>query len=112
MALLILWAPVWARSSRLSRTVTPRASERRRASKSGVGPADEVGQPSLELGRKLRIVPGAFELLGQFGQGRHQSLGSEPPAVFAKAPIDVGTVQTARSQAAPRTAFTKAEMSS
>ena len=36
-ALLILWLPVWARSSRLSSTRTPSASDRRIASVTGVG---------------------------------------------------------------------------
>ena len=35
--LLILWEPVWARSSRLSRTVPPAASENRCAGESRVG---------------------------------------------------------------------------
>ena len=37
MALLILWAPVWFRSSRLSRTRAPTSADSLGAGESGVG---------------------------------------------------------------------------
>ena len=42
MVLLILWAPVWFRSSRLSQTVAPTCSDSRGASVSGLRTTDVV----------------------------------------------------------------------
>ena len=85
MALLILWAPVWARSSRFRRMWTPRSADRRAGGLQRRRPPDEVGQPSLELGakgrdrsRQTRTLPPirrepASRFRGQSARRSHQS---------------------------------------
>ena len=89
-ALLILCAPVWSRSSRLSQTGWPTASESRRASYSGVGRPAKSRSRRCEVGVVAvvgaRLDPRRLEL----GERGHQRLGDELAPVGAEAVLDGG----------------------
>ena len=92
-ALLILCAPVWARSSRLSQMRAPPTSareplgevERRLA-------ADVVAPQRGELGRERRVGERVGERGLELVERRHHRLGHEAPAEAAEAPERVGRV--------------------
>ena len=85
--LLILWEPVCARSSRLSRIrQSPARAANRGTSVTRVGrPAYPVSR-AVELGLELRVGLGRSVFAGQFVQRGHQRLGREPAAVRAEVP--------------------------
>src|SRR3954447_12926629 len=103
-ALLILWAPVWRRSSRLSQTSEPAASDRRRARYRGVGRpgqprgrggwiqggrragvvAEQGGELAGERRVRPRLEPGALQLV----ERRDQRLRHIAAAVGAEATLD------------------------
>ena len=89
--LLILWEPVWLRSSRLSSRRRPSCSPRLWHSVSGRRPAGVVAQQRVELGAEGGIGPGVAEGRLQLLAGRHQRLGDEAPAELAEAAVGDGS---------------------
>ncbi len=91
--LLILWEPVWSRSSRLSR-IAGAAGVLGEPARVGdrAGPAGVVALQPVELGEELRVVAGLVVLGGDLVDGGDQGLGHEPPAEAAEMPGGVGVV--------------------
>ena len=89
--LLILWAPVWLRSSRLSQIwAPPICSLSRRAWYSGDGRPTKCLQQVVELGLKRRVGPRLGVLGVELVEGVDQRLGHIPPAEVAEPPCVVG----------------------
>ena len=80
IALLILCAPVWARSSRLSQTSAPQRRESSPANVSGVGPSDPGAQLRVEFGLERGIRQDVAYALLESVEGRHQRFGDIAPA--------------------------------
>jgi hypothetical protein len=73
--LLILWAPVWLRSSRLSQTGAPMRSDSRGAVLSGVGRPTYSRSMRVEFGAERRIGHGRVERRVERVERWHQRLG-------------------------------------
>src|SRR5690606_29359481 len=56
--------------------------------------ADVAREPVVELGTEGGILPRRRERLLEFGQGSHQSLGSEATSVVAESPRGVGPIES------------------
>ena len=86
--LLILWAPVWQRSSRLRRMVAPQRSLRRSAWNSGVGrpaySARRRASSAWKAASPARLLVGRRQLV----ERRDERLRHEAPAVGAEARLD------------------------
>ena len=85
MTLLSLWEPVWARSSRFSRTRTPSSLGQAAALGDRGGPAAVVAEDRVELGPEGRVGPGVAERGLELDAGGHQRLGDVAPAEVAEA---------------------------
>ena len=75
MVLLILWAPVWFRSSRLSTTRAPTASAEPGRLGQGRRPADELGQQAIELAQNAGSSRARVIECGQIIQCRDEGFG-------------------------------------
>ena len=109
--LLILWAPVWQRSSRFRYTrAPPQFRVMRFASLSGVGrPAksrNSASSSARKPGSTRALQPGPLQLV----EGRHERLGDETATVGAEPPRAV-TAQSA-FHVTPRAAAMNAAMAS
>ena len=62
------------------------------------GTADEMPQFLLVLGQEIRIVAIVEIGIAQFGQGPHQGLGREDPAIGTKMPVCIRQVVGSRHQ--------------
>ena len=89
-ALLILCAPVWLRSSRLSQIGWPAASLNRARLVQRRGTADVGVQQAVELGAVTRIVTGRDPRRLELGERRHQRLWHVLATVRAEAVLDRG----------------------
>ena len=94
--LLILWEPVWFRSSRFRRSRQPSSSHRRRHSVRIDGPPGVVPQQAVQLGPERGVGPGVGEGRLQLLAGRDQRLGHEPAAEPAEAAVGVRAWASAR----------------
>ncbi len=96
MTLLSLCEPVWARSSRLSRTRTPEPLGQPAALGDRRGPAAVVAQQGVELGVERRVGPGVAERTLELDARRHERLGHEAAAELAEAAGGAGSPISAR----------------
>ena len=97
IALLILCAPVCARSSRFSQTSAPQRRDSSRAYVSGVGRPTQVRSSHVELGLEAGIRQDVAHALLEPIERRHQRLGHVAPAERAEAAARVRELAAAAS---------------
>ncbi len=88
IVLLILWAPVWFRSSRLSTTRGAGLRAEARGLGERRGPAHELREQAVELRPERGIGPRGVVQRGQLVQRRDERLGHVAAAVRAEASRD------------------------